>query len=36
MIQFALGQPAPASFLPPPGTEGARSEQLDTGECFII
>lgn len=36
MIQFALGQPTPAPFLPLPGTEGARSEQLDTGEWFII
>ena len=36
MIQLVRGQPAPAPFLPRPGTEGARFEQLDTGEWFII
>ncbi len=36
MIEFAIGKQAPAPFLPPPDTEGARFEQLDTGEWFII
>lgn len=36
MIQLMRGQPAPAPFLSPPGLEGARFEQLDTGEWFII
>jgi hypothetical protein len=36
MIKFVIGQPAPTPFLPTPGTERGRSEQLDTGEWFII
>jgi len=36
MIQLAIGQQAPTPFLPAPGTEGARFEQLDSGESFII
>lgn|GEM_PF-5886963 len=35
MIHFTLKQTAPAPFLPPPGTEGARFEQLDTGEWLL-
>jgi hypothetical protein len=36
MIQFIVGQQAPEPFWPLPGAEGARFEQLDTGEWFII
>jgi hypothetical protein len=37
MIQLIRGQQAPAPFLPQPvGAEGARFEQLDTGEWFLI
>jgi hypothetical protein len=36
MIQLTRGQQASAPFLPHPGAEGARFEQLDTGEWFII
>jgi hypothetical protein len=36
MIKLTLGQPAPASFLPHPGAEGARFEQMDTGDWIII
>jgi hypothetical protein len=37
MIKLIRGQQAPAPFLPQRvGTEGARFEQLDTGEWFII
>ena len=36
MIQLTLGQQAPEPFLPVPGVEGARFEQMDTGEWIII
>ena len=36
MIQLIRGQQAPAPFLPHPGTEGARFEQMDTGDWIII
>jgi hypothetical protein len=36
MIQLIRGQQAPAPFLPPPGAEGARFEQMDTGDWIII
>ena len=36
MIQLIVGQQAPAPFWPMPGAEGARFEQLDSGEWFII
>ena len=36
MIQLTRGQQAPAPFLPHPGAEGARFEQMDTGDWIII
>jgi hypothetical protein len=36
MIQLIVGQQAPGPFWPMPGAEGARFEQLDTGEWFLI
>ena len=36
MIQLTLGQQAPEPFWPVPGAEGARFEQMDTGEWIII
>jgi hypothetical protein len=36
MIQLIRGQQAPSPFLPPPGAEGARFEQMDTGDWIII
>lgn len=36
MHQLIRGQQAPPPFCPVPGAEGARFEQLDTGEWFII
>lgn len=36
MIQLVIGQQAPAPFLPATGTEGARFEQLESGEWIII
>ena len=37
MTKLIRGQQAPLQFLPQPvGVEGARFEQLDTGEWFII
>lgn len=36
MLQLIRGQQAPEPFWPMPGAEGARFEQLDTGEWFLI
>jgi hypothetical protein len=36
MIQLIRRQQAPVPSLPQPGAEGARFEQLDTGEWFLI
>ena len=36
MIQLTRGQQAPEPFLPHPGAEGARFEQMDTGDWIII
>jgi hypothetical protein len=36
MIQLMVGQQAPEPFWPMPGAEGARVEQFDTGEWFLI
>jgi hypothetical protein len=36
MIQLIRGQQAPSPFLPPPDAEGARFEQMDTGDWIII
>jgi hypothetical protein len=36
MIQLIRGQQAPSPFLPHPGTEGARFEQMDTGDWIIF
>jgi hypothetical protein len=36
MIELTLGQQAPEPFWPVPGAEGARFEQMDTGEWIIV
>jgi hypothetical protein len=36
MIQITLRQQAPEPFWPVPGAEGARFEQMDTGEWIIV